>query len=95
MSHYTYGDLLLLHGLKKGRLGLGRSSVDLVRKKQVTEYRTWLECEFSLLSIIDICPGYICWKKVRSELDSLEVTSECICKGIGHQCLCKSGKVLE
>ena len=40
------GDLLLLHGLEQGRLGLGRGPVDLVGENQVGDQRPFLEGEF-------------------------------------------------
>jgi len=76
-------------------LGLGRSTVNLVSEEKVAEQWSGLEGKFTLLSIVDVRTSDVRRKQVRRELYTLEVTTKCIGKGVGHQRLCQSGVIFE
>ncbi len=95
MRNRSDGHLLLLHGLKQSCLGLGRSTVNLVSEEEIAEQRTGLERKFALLGVVDVRTRDVSWKQVRRELNTLEITTKGIGKGVGHQRLCQSGIIFE
>ena len=95
VGHRTDGHLLFLHGFKQSCLRLWWSTVDLVSEEEVAEQWTWLEGKFTFLGVVNVGTGDVCWEQVRRELNTLEVTTERIGKGVGHQRLCQSGVIFE
>ena len=74
MAHITYGNTVLLHGLKQSRLCLGRSTVYFVRKNDVCKNRTGLKSECGTIVVLDhyVCTCDITGHKVRCELNPLK-----------------------
>jgi hypothetical protein len=66
-------DLALGHGLKQGRLHLGRGPVDFVRQHQVVEDRALLEHEAAGFRAIDLGAGDVGGQQVGGELDAMEL----------------------
>ena len=87
MCHCTNRHLLLLHCFEKSSLRLGRSSVDLVRQQQIAEDGSGLERKLALLGIVDVRPSDVSRKQVRRELNTLEITTECVGERVRHQSL--------
>ncbi len=67
-------DLLLLHRLEEGRLGLGRGTVDLVGQHEVGEDRSRLEAELPAAILLDQDVGAhdVGRHQVGRELDAVE-----------------------
>ena len=91
----TNGNLLLLHSLKQSSLSLWRSTVNLVSKEKVTEQWSWFERKFTFLCIIDVGTGDVSREQVRRKLNTLEIATKCIGKGVGHQCLSQTWVIFE
>ena len=66
------GDLLFFHDLQHSGLGLGGSTVDLIRQDDVTHRRAVTELEFAGFLIVNRETGNIGRHDVRSELDPFE-----------------------
>ena len=95
MRDRTDGHLLLLHGLKQCGLGLWRCTVDLVSEEEIAKQWTWFEREFTFLGVVDVGTGDVSREQVRRELNTLEVATQRIGEGVGHQRLGQSGVVFE
>jgi hypothetical protein len=82
-------DLVLLHGLQQGGLGLRRRPIDLVCQHHVGEDgpADELKCPFSSGHIFldDLGPGDVAGHEVRRELDSGELEIEGLGDGRDHE----------
>ena len=67
----------LFHDLKKRRLRLRRSTVDLIAKKQVTVRRPGLILEFSRILIVNAESGNIRRHRIRRKLHTLIRQPQC------------------
>jgi hypothetical protein len=76
-------------------LSLWRSTVDLVSKEKITEQWSWLESKFTLLCVVNVGTSNVSWEQVRRELNTLEVTTESVSEGVGHQRLSQSRVIFE
>ena len=65
--------LMLLHSLKQSTLYLCWSTVDLIGKHEVCEYRTFLHLEVLVLLRVDHSTYYVSREKVRSKLNTTEL----------------------
>ena len=89
------GHLLFFHGLKQGRLGLRRSTVDLVSQEDVGEQGSRTEFEIARLLVVHVGPHDVRRQQVRRELNTLELASKGPGEGVRKQGLCKTGEVLK
>jgi hypothetical protein len=88
-------DPVLLHGLEKCRLGLGRCAIDLVGEHDVGEDRTGHECHAPSprLGVLlnDVRSGDVRRHQVRRELDAGELEVEHLGQRVNQQRLGQSG----
>ncbi len=70
------GDLLLLHHLEQGRLGLGRGAVDLVGQQQVGEGRAAAQPQLAGAGVVDGVAHHVGRHHVGGELEPREAAAE-------------------
>ena len=64
---------MLLHSLKQSTLYLCWSTVDLIGKHEVSEYRTFLHLEILFFLRVDHSTYYVSREKVWCELNTTEL----------------------
>jgi hypothetical protein len=93
------GDLLLLHGLQQGGLGLGGRAVDLVGEQDVGEDRPTDEDGHALAGGVvlldDVGAGDVGGHQVGRELDALEGERHQAGQRVDHERLGQAGHALE
>ena len=72
IRHAVHRDLVLLHALQEGRLGLWAGPVDLVSEHDVGEDGPGLELEVTPFLVVDVDAGDVGGQEVRGELDPPE-----------------------
>ena len=87
--------LALLHRLEERRLGLRRSTVDLVREEEVGEDRPRPELEVTVALVPDRRAGDVRGHEVGGELDAREAHAQDLGEGPGRERLRQAGVVLE
>src|SRR2546428_4180461 len=95
MGRPAPGYLPLLHRLEQGRLGLGGSSVDLVRQQDLGEDRALAEFELLGRGAVDVDAGDVRGQKVRRELQALERAAEGAGQRLGQHRLAHTGDVFD
>ena len=91
----VHGDLVLLHALQQGRLGLGRGAVDFVADDDVGEHRAGPELEGPGRLVVDGHARDVGREQVRGELDPADRTVDGAGKSLGQQGLAHPGDVLQ
>ena len=81
----------LLHGLKKGSLRFGWSTIDLVGKDHVREYRAPVDDELAIGGTVDERADDVRRQQVGSELDALELGINPIGQRGNGKCLRQAG----
>ena len=76
------GHLTLLHSFKQSTLHLGRSTVNLISQDEVSEDRTLLSLELTILLRINHCTDDIGRQQVRSELNAAELSINQRCQSL-------------
>jgi hypothetical protein len=89
------GDLVLLHGLEEGGLGLGRRPVDLVGEDQVGEDAAGPELEGAGGPVVDADAGHVGGQEVGGELDAAPAAVEAGGHRLGQAGLAHPGDVLD
>ena len=87
--------LALLHRLEERRLGLRRSTVDLVREEEVGEDRPRPELEVAVALVPDRRAGDVRGHEVGGELDAREAHAQDLREGPGRERLREARVVLE
>ena len=89
------GDLVLLHRLEEGGLGLRRGAVDLVREDDLAHHRTRPELERVRALVEDRHAGHVGGQQVRGELDPPERAAERAREGLREHRLPRPRHVLD
>ena len=95
VRHAVGGDLLLLHALEQGRLGLRRSPVDFVDEQQVGEDGAWPKLELVGALVEDVHAGHVRGQQIRRELHPGERHVQRACECLREHRLAHSREVLE
>ena len=80
VAHAVDGDLPLLHGLQKRRLGFGRRPVDLVRQQEGCEDRATDQRKLVALKIEHVRASDVSRHQIRGELDTSELAAQYLCQ---------------
>src|ERR1019366_1754046 len=95
MGPPVHGDLVLLHRLEEGRLGLGRGPVDLVGQQNLGEDGTSAELERRRARVKHGDTGDIAGEQVGSELHPLEGAATGSRQRFGKHGLANPGYILD
>ena len=95
IGHAVCGHLAFLHALQQGRLGAWRSTVDLIRQKDLGEHCTFPKHEFAGFRVGDADTYQVGGQQIRRELDAVKAGIQSVCQTPGKGSLSCAGNVIQ